>query len=790
MASSFATAIPEYLENRLVISMIAIHHRYRRMWKVDIFTMSTNLFTAVIISGVLAPGSTSAQDSPLAANNAITLSGELRDESGLELADAAIIVNGVKFAPDSNGLFQAKAEEEAIYDIRFESDQHYSMIHTFSHEEVMESGGRLPAVTLVQKKPGRVMLAFGGDAMMGRRFKKPFPGEPQRIRPGHELEDSKALLRHIKPYTELSDYTSVNLECPLMDRDPREKAKKSYTFFSHSATAPALAWAGVDYVCLGNNHIIDYLDPGIESTLSVLDSSPLAYSGAGLTESQALAAHRETIGGVDYSLLGFVSWKGNSTPNQVAVGDEKSGAAYGTQEKIVSAVETEAAQQNTVVVQYHGGYEYSYGPSDRTVRRLRAAIDHGADLVVGHHPHVLQGFEVYNGKLIAYSLGNFLFDQYRYETQRSAILYVWMDDETFHAAEIVPIHIQNYHVTPGTGNIREYVLKRVICQSLGRGLQLGVSGGHGFIHATTGTAMVRSEIALTRKDQIGTVSRMPLNWHQIPTGVAVDGKPGTLQFGEDMLLVGGFEQHELYQLPESTWEFTHEASGVVSSHSHNGRQSLRLAAAENARMSLARQKYFFRFNDFSPDCSMSLVGYAKASGPATLNLSLELWPDGWGRTRARSKLQTKHVGTLELAKGSWQPFHFDVDPLDPKLKGCKICLGNSADESSQQPAIFVDDLSLVAWSDQTTTSLRDSTTGRLGHADYIRPGVQDEPSGTITLKFLDYRPKPIGSRLSRFTEDCAVIEPSCHGSASEIRASVGRPRFISSARVKKRDKGS
>ena len=117
------------------------------------------------------------------------------------------------------------------------------------------------------------MLAFVGDAMMGRRFKSPFPGEPRRIRPGLELEDSQSLLRHIKPYTELADYTSVNLECTLMASKPQLEAKKCYIFFSHPATAEGFDCSGDDSVCLGNNHIIDYLDQRIESTIKELEST-------------------------------------------------------------------------------------------------------------------------------------------------------------------------------------------------------------------------------------------------------------------------------------------------------------------------------------------------------------------------------------------------------------------------------------------------------------------------------------------------------------------------------------
>ena len=81
----------------------------------------------------------------------------------------------------------------------------------------------MPEVSLVARAPGRVMLAFGGDAMMGRRFSDPYPGDPVLIRPDHRAEDTRALLRHMKPYLELADFSSVNLETQVMAEQPEQK---------------------------------------------------------------------------------------------------------------------------------------------------------------------------------------------------------------------------------------------------------------------------------------------------------------------------------------------------------------------------------------------------------------------------------------------------------------------------------------------------------------------------------------------------------------------------------------
>jgi len=676
----------------------------------------------------------------------IELQGTLIGEDGQPTPGGKVAVNDVQATLDINGDYSVTVSESAIYLVKYGADQFYPIIHTLDHGEITALDGKLPTVTLVKKKPGRVMFAFGGDTMMGRRFKDPFPGEPRWIRPGHELADSKALLEHIKAYTELADYTSVNLESTLMDQEPPKKAEKSYTFFSHPETLPALAWAGVDFVSLGNNHTNDYLKTGLEATISALEKSPLSYAGAGLNAAQALAAHHEAIQGVDFSFLGFVSWKGNSTPSQVAEGENKGGAAYGTQENIVTAVEKEAVDNRVVIVQYHGGSEYSYSPSERTTSRLKAAIDHGADLVIGHHPHVLQGFELYKDKLIAYSLGNFLFDQYRYETQRSAMVYVWMDGESFHRAEIVPIHIQNYHVTPATGKVRDFVIRRLLHQSASNGIRFKVSGGHGVIESTQSTAddmQSAAPINLPQKYPETGLRRLPIYWYQVPFALQTTRDKRSYRFGRDILLLGDFEQHRLFGLVDTDWQFNRDDSGVTDTFSHEGRYALKIAPPVSPDASVARQKYFLRFIDATPSSSMSLTGYAKSTGAARLSVCLDLWPSKWGRTQAIRNPQEKCLKTIDVAKDEWQQFDVDFGPLGTSLKGFRVCLKNERNDHAAESTILVDDLALIIWETKEQPR-KDGLDRRISNRHnylYLENGGQ--PNSPSVLKVTDLTtPRP------------------------------------------------
>ncbi|MBI4936228.1 MAG: CapA family protein [Actinobacteria bacterium] len=119
-----------------------------------------------------------------------------------------------------------------------------------------------------------------------------------------------------------------------------------------------------------------------------------------------------------------------------------------------------------VVVQIHGGFQFSEAPSEFLRRAAHDAIDAGADLVVGHHPHVLQGFEWYRGHLIAYSLGNFLFDQDFLSTFPSVILRTVFEGDELLEARVVPLMLDRYRPVPVTGPVAERVVKLMNASSL------------------------------------------------------------------------------------------------------------------------------------------------------------------------------------------------------------------------------------------------------------------------------------------------------------------------------------
>jgi len=204
-----------------------------------------------------------------------------------------------------------------------------------------------------------------------------------------------------------------NLESPITDqggetRHPRDP----YIFCAPPQAAKALGLGGFTVLSLANNHMMDYGIVGLTETIGFLDSAGILHTGG----SKDLASHFSPAiierGGVR---VGFVAY----TEFVNRKGGEGRVSMFET-ERMHREVGAVQPSTDIVVASYHGGKEYAAEPGERTLRQLRMLIDAGADVVIGHHPHVPQGIEQYKGKWIFYSLGNFVFLQPQREwTQKS-----------------------------------------------------------------------------------------------------------------------------------------------------------------------------------------------------------------------------------------------------------------------------------------------------------------------------------------------------------------------------------
>ncbi|MCV6606367.1 MAG: carboxypeptidase-like regulatory domain-containing protein, partial [Porticoccaceae bacterium] len=137
-------------------------------------------FVAVVVLLKEKPTEPSGQGT---AETLLTITGTVADELGQPLVTGKVAVDGAAIASIEQGGFKASVAAATAYQLRFEAPGFYPIIHTFSHHELVQAEGHIPAITLVSRKPGRTMFAFGGDVMAGRRYYKPLTGDQPLIRP-------------------------------------------------------------------------------------------------------------------------------------------------------------------------------------------------------------------------------------------------------------------------------------------------------------------------------------------------------------------------------------------------------------------------------------------------------------------------------------------------------------------------------------------------------------------------------------------------------------------------------
>ncbi len=246
-------------------------------------------------------------------------------------------------------------------------------------------------------------------------------------------------LTAVTPLLVRADLLLGNLEAPfLADTTGAVRAEKTYTFAVPPRHIGVLTAAGIDVVTLANNHILDFGPAGLDTTRTLLEEAGIAHAGTGADRG---AAHRHVLverAGRRVAVLAY----NHVFPEEFWAGPGRVGTAHADDAGLAREVARAAAEADLVVATFHWGAEGMETPKDYQRILARIAIDHGADLVVGHHPHVLQPLEWYRGRLIAYSLGNFVFASYS-ETPTGAVLLVRFEGEVPIAAEFHPLDVNN-----------------------------------------------------------------------------------------------------------------------------------------------------------------------------------------------------------------------------------------------------------------------------------------------------------------------------------------------------------
>jgi poly-gamma-glutamate synthesis protein (capsule biosynthesis protein) len=237
--------------------------------------------------------------------------------------------------------------------------------------------------------------------------------------------------------------TFVNFEAPLIANC--QPTITGMVFCGDPRNIEGLLWSGVDVASLANNHMGNYGKTGIDETIKLLNSNGILVCGTGSMATR-------DVSGLRFGFLGYNS-----------IGQREEGISWANKEKIVSEISELRKKADIVVVAFHWGVEYTSQPTELQKELAHLAIDSGADLVLGNHPHWIQPVELYKDKLIVYAHGNFVFDQMWSEKTREGVIgrYVFYDNKLVDV-EFLPIVIEDY----GQPNFPDSVKDQSILDSM------------------------------------------------------------------------------------------------------------------------------------------------------------------------------------------------------------------------------------------------------------------------------------------------------------------------------------
>lgn len=252
-----------------------------------------------------------------------------------------------------------------------------------------------------------------------------------------------------------SDFTMGNLESAIGVGGV--KANKQYTFRANPKVLPAVKEAGIDILSLANNHVLDYGHYAFNETLENLKSNGLSCVGAGKDINEAF---KPVIYEKKNKKVAFFGASRVIPTGSWYAGNDWPGVAGAyNPERLLQSIEDVSEYADIIVVYLHWGVERETIPKPYQRSLARLLIDNGVDVVVGTHPHVLQGFEYYKGKLIAYSLGNFVFTNIKND---SLILNVEFDEGEISSVGIIPCEIKNYRPEPLEDSLQKERFYRMI----------------------------------------------------------------------------------------------------------------------------------------------------------------------------------------------------------------------------------------------------------------------------------------------------------------------------------------
>ncbi len=289
----------------------------------------------------------------------------------------------------------------------------------------------------------KIKLYFAGDVTFANHFEN------------HVKDNYTYAFKKLQWFSD-ADVSMFNLENPLTTNG--QKVEKLYNFRAKPEYVEILKDAGIDIVTIANNHIYDYGPQGLFDTITNLSKGNIYYIGAGRN---IFEARHPVIFYIKGKKVAFFAYYGtHKHSDSYPATADSAGTAMRRLKIIKEDIARFRDQVDVVIVNFHWGIEKAELPGKDQISFAHQVINYGADLIVGHHPHVLQGIEKYKNKIIAYSLGNFIFGGNSRKTYNTAVLQIDISGDTI-SATLIPIKVNYWQPSRLEGSEGEEVLDHI-----------------------------------------------------------------------------------------------------------------------------------------------------------------------------------------------------------------------------------------------------------------------------------------------------------------------------------------
>jgi poly-gamma-glutamate capsule biosynthesis protein CapA/YwtB (metallophosphatase superfamily) len=318
----------------------------------------------------------------------------------------------------------------------------------------------------VEKPADEPLLRFiaVGDIMLGR-------GVGMRLQKYGSYDRAFA---NVSAVLKQGDVVFANLESPLTKSTHSLDPKRKIVLKAKPEAVGALTGAGFNLISIANNHMMDYYETGLFDTMSILSTNQILFAGSGKNIDEArkpaiIVKNGLKIGLLAYSDMAELVFAGDPYLRYSADKDQ-SGISPRKYEAVIEDVRKLRGQVDLLAVSLHWGAEDSFTVSDEQREFAHKLIDEGVDVILGHHPHQFQGIEMYKGKPVFYSMGNFLFDQNESENMESFIIDMKYKGTELSELSAIPVRIldkSTVEIQTGTNAANIIARQTELCRELG-----------------------------------------------------------------------------------------------------------------------------------------------------------------------------------------------------------------------------------------------------------------------------------------------------------------------------------